>query len=68
MKSGKLGFHQMMHPGLYKTIPLTIPALNEMLTLNKGWLIITVNKILQNKYVAVLQYALSWTHIHNVYS
>lgn len=36
MKSGKLGFHQMMRLGLYKTIPLTIPALNEMLTLNKG--------------------------------
>lgn len=36
MKSGKLGFHQMMCLGLYKTIALTIPALNEMLTLNKS--------------------------------
>lgn len=36
MKSGKLGFHQMIHLGLFETIALTIPALNEMLTLNKG--------------------------------
>lgn len=47
MKLGKLGFHWMICLGLYETIALTIPALNE--TLNKGWLIIAFNKILQNK-------------------
>ena len=53
MKSGKLGSQQMIYLGLHETIALTTPALNEMLTINKDWLIITFNKILQNKKVAV---------------
>lgn len=53
MKSGKLGSQQMIHLDLHETITLTTLPLNEMLTLNKDWLIITFNKILQNKKVAV---------------
>ena len=53
MKSGKLGSQQMIHLDLQETIALTTLPLNEMLTLNKDWLIITFNKILQNKKVAV---------------
>lgn len=49
MKSGKLGVHRIIHLVLYETIALTIPTLNEMLTLNKGLLIIAFNTTLQNK-------------------
>lgn len=37
MKSGKLGFHQMICLSLYETVALTIASLNEMLTLNKDY-------------------------------
>lgn len=48
MKSGKLDFPES-RPGLCGTTALTTPDLNEILTLNKGWLIIVVHKICNKK-------------------
>lgn len=49
MKSGKLGSQQMIHLDLHETIALTTLPLNEMLTLNKDWLIITFIKYYKTK-------------------